>query len=350
VGGRCISDAECVEGLRCGEAVSMTVGGFYDPCGSEDTLCGEVLACDEANGTCLALPAPEGLAGWFEECVSDADCMTGLTCNDFQSSEEEVTKACLHLNVGVQDVRKCEMVPGDGRLGEPCYGDTDCMSLVCLESEYGPPFCSRTCETVEEPCPAGPDAADGQSLCISFVDLPDPNAPPFIGDLETFCVPRCSLDVQDCIDQNPNWEVCQAPTYLGDPLYPNLGTNYRICQALSFQGKDPVDPLQCNWEKTVGSFANEANMCRKYCSYLETCKVIEEPELGLACCEWGCFNRMVFDGEVNDPWYDEAKCYVDVHYSFGDVGAQNRCNMPPQDCGGVPGDPTPPAAAGPEAE
>ncbi|MBD89633.1 MAG: hypothetical protein CL940_04810 [Deltaproteobacteria bacterium] len=346
VGDPCTSNEDCATSLRCSEPESVTVAGYLEDCSQEDVICGDALACDGQSNTCLALSPPEGLAGWYETCASNSDCMPGLGCEDFEVPGESASRACLHQNIGKRDVSYCEMIPGEGALGSPCYADSDCISLMCLSSEYGPPFCSRACETVEEPCPAGPDAQESDSLCLSFTELPDPNAPPFIGELETFCVPRCSLDVQDCIDQNPNWEVCEPPTYLGDPLYPNLGSNYRVCQAPSFQGKDPVDPLTCAWEKTIGQFANEANICRKYCSYLETCKEISMPANGLDCCQWGCFNRMVLDGDVNDPWYDEAKCYIETHFAYPDVGQQNSCNQPPQQCNGTPADPTPPAATG----
>jgi hypothetical protein len=347
VGESCEGNDDCAASLRCSAAQTVTVSGYLEPCGSEGVVCGEALLCNgESSAVCLAQPPPEGLAGWYEPCSSDSHCMAGLFCEDFSVPGQDASQVCLHQDIGPREVRHCEMVPGDGKLGTVCYSDSDCISLTCLSSEYGPPFCSRACETVEEPCPAGPDATESESLCLSFSELPDPNAPPFIGDLETFCVPRCSLDVQDCIDQNPNWEACEPPRYLGDPLYPNLGSNYRVCQAPSFQGKDPVDPLTCSWEKTIGSFANEANICRKYCSYLETCKEISMPANGLDCCEWGCFNRMVLDGALNDPWYDEAKCYIETHFAYPDVGQQNSCNQPPQQCAGDPADPTPPAAAG----
>ena len=347
VGDPCVTGDDCAPSLRCSEPETITVAGYLEPCAAEDVICGAALLCGgEIEGVCLAQPPPEGLAGWYEPCSADSECMPGLFCEDFQVPGQESSTACLHEDIGTRDVSTCELIPGEGKLGTVCYSDSDCISLTCLSSEYGPPFCSRACETVEEPCPAGPDATESESLCLSFSELPDPNAPPFIGDLKTFCVPRCSLDVQDCIDQNPNWEVCEAPRYLGDPLYPNLGSNYRVCQAPSFQGKDPVDPLTCSWEKTIGNFANEANICRKYCSYLETCKEISMPANGLDCCEWGCFNRMVLDGEVNDPWYDEAKCYIETHFAYPDVGQQNSCNQPPQQCNGDPADPTPPAATG----
>ena len=346
VGERCETNEDCQSALRCGEVQTLNLAGYLEPCKGDGVTCAEALVCDEEKDLCVGVSPPDGLSGWYQACASDAECMQGLTCESFEVPGETTTQACLHENIGQQEVSFCEMIPGEGKLGEPCYNDSDCISLVCLSSEYGPPFCSRACETVEEPCPAGPDAQESDSLCLSFAELPDPNAPPFIGELETFCVPRCSLDVQDCIDQNPNWEVCEAPRYLGDPLYPNLGSNYRVCQAPSYQGKDPVDPVTCAWEKTIGSFANEANICRKYCSYLETCKEITTPANGLDCCEWGCFNRMVLDGEVNDPWYDEAKCYIETHFAYPDVGQQNSCNQPPQQCDGDPENPTPPAAAG----
>ena len=162
-------------------------------------------------------------------------------------------------------------------------------------------------------------------------------------DLKTFCVPRCILDEKECHENNPNWEICKAPTYLGDPLYPSLGTNVKICQAPSFFGKDPVDPSICDYEKTIDAYHNEANLCRNYCEYLQTCQVISA-DASMRCCEWGCFNQMVIDEEVNDAWYDEVKCYWDVHNAYPAVGTANFCSQPPIECKKDPIDPTPPAA------
>jgi hypothetical protein len=64
----------------------------------------------------------------------------------------------------------------------------------------------------------------------------------------------------------------------------------------------------------------------------------------MACCQWGCFNHMVLDGERSDPWYDDVKCFVDNHGAFPPVGVKNFCSEPPVNCGGPPADPTPPAA------
>ena len=66
--------------------------------------------------------------------------------------------------------------------------------------------------------------------------------------------------------------------------------------------------------------------------------------LQVRCCEWGCFNQMVIDEEVNDPWYDEVKCFWDVHTSYPAVGQANFCSQPPIECNQDPIDPTPPAA------
>lgn len=233
-------------------------------------------------------------------------------------------------------------------LAAPCTTAGDCLSGVCLESEYGPPFCTRACDEPQVHCPPGPDAAKGAALCISFDDRPNVSAPPFKGALTTFCVPLC-FDTEQCQAGNPNWETCDPPMYLGDPLYPSLGGQL-VCQAPSYQGKDPVDPTTCDWDKTIDSAtdpsaASGAQLCRSYCAYLERCMVLSvgaEPK----CCEWGCFNQMIFEGQVVDSWHDEVKCYVDNHHAYPDVGRKNSCNAPPQECGGEPVDPTPPAAGG----
>jgi hypothetical protein len=228
-------------------------------------------------------------------------------------------------------------------LGRPCQQDSDCLSGECLRSEYGVPFCSRACDDPAETCAAGSDAAAGATLCVGFSPLPNPNVPPFKGELAQFCVPTCAT-LADCLALGAAWEQCAPAQYLGDRLYPALGVGKKVCQAPSFQGKDPVDPRTCDWEKTVApGFGSEAVLCERYCAYLELCKEIpaETPD---ACCAWGCFNQMVVGGETVDGWYDEVKCYVDNHGAFPLQGAANACSEPPKQCGGAPVDPTPPGS------
>ncbi|MEZ4269860.1 MAG: hypothetical protein R3F39_26165 [Myxococcota bacterium] len=228
-------------------------------------------------------------------------------------------------------------------LGRPCQADSDCLSGQCLESEYGVPFCSRACDDPAETCSAGPDAPAGATLCVGFDPLPQPNVPPFKGELTQFCVPTCA-DTADCESLGAAWEICAPAQYLGDRLYPTLGVGKQVCQAPSFQGKDPVDPRSCDWEKTVRpGFGSEAVLCERYCAYLELCKEIPQ-ETPDPCCAWGCFNRMVIAGETVDLWRDTVKCYVDNHGAFPLVGAANACNQPPKNCGGAPVDPTPPGS------
>ncbi|MCC6623752.1 MAG: hypothetical protein IT385_21010 [Deltaproteobacteria bacterium] len=231
-------------------------------------------------------------------------------------------------------------------LGRACWSDDECISRICMESQYGTPFCTRPCSTPWEPCAGGDDAAAGSALCVSFDDLPNTGAPAFEGDMSQFCVPRCS-DVDECTADEPAWEACEVPQWLGDPLYPALG-NVRVCQSPSFHGKDPVDPALCDWERTVkAQFSNQANLCRSYCEYLDRCKVLAVDEEGHAettCCEWGCYNRMVIEDVVQDAWYDEVKCYLEFHAAFPPEGPRNACTEPPKNCGGDPDDPTPPAS------
>lgn len=230
-------------------------------------------------------------------------------------------------------------------LGGECREDGDCAAgLFCLESEYGPPFCTAECTDDGTDCEL-PGVAQGAALCVSYEDdnLPNPDTPPFKGDAKVFCVPVCT-EMDQCEANNLNWEVCDVPRYLGDPLYPQLG-NVSACQAPSYQGKDPVDPLLCDWEKTVDvSHASEANLCRFYCEYLDACKEIPT-ETVPECCQWGCFNRMIIENQLDDDWKDTVKCYIDTHAAYPAVGTVNSCNQPPKECGGLPLNPTPPAAA-----
>jgi hypothetical protein len=242
-----------------------------------------------------------------------------------------------------------------GLLGEMCREHEDCVSNFCLESEYGPPFCTRPCDTPQESCPAGPDAEEKDSLCVSYAEetlaqLGLVDTPTFKGAVKQFCVRKCAQP-EECKANNLNWEVCANPKFLGLPIHPSLG-QIRVCQAPSYHGKDPVDPALCNWEKTVlPLFASEANLCRKYCAYLQTCQEIAVDAL-MNCCEWGCFNQLIDASipEVNDLWYDEIKCFIDNHAAYPPVGQANFCSEPPKQCPEKdnphpPTDPTPPAAS-----
>lgn len=225
-------------------------------------------------------------------------------------------------------------------LGASCSADAECVSGTCMVSQYGTPFCTRACDTAWEPCPAGDDAAAGGALCISFEDLPNTDAPPFEGELQRFCVPRCDR-LAACQTENPGWEACAAPSWLGDPLFPALGSQ-KVCQSPSFHGKEPVDPGICDWEKTIGPHANEAQLCRAFCDYMDRCKELEDGA-DPTCCEWGCFNRIIVEDTVQDAWRDEIRCLIETHAAFPEQGPRNACTEPPKECG-APTDPTPPAA------
>lgn len=227
-------------------------------------------------------------------------------------------------------------------LGASCREDGECISRLCMTSQYGTPFCTRPCSNAWEPCPAGDDVAAGQSLCVSYEDPPNPQAPAFEGELLRFCVPRCQ-DVRECAGLDPVWEACDVPRWLGDPLFPALGSQ-KVCQSPSFHGKVPVDPAQCDWERTVKpAYNNEANLCRAYCEYLDRCKELE-PLADTRCCEWGCFNRIVVEDTVQTAWRETIRCYIDNHAAFPETGPKNACTEPPVNCGGSPLDPTPAAA------
>ncbi len=228
-------------------------------------------------------------------------------------------------------------------LGERCDLDDDCLSGTCLTSQFGTPFCTRTCERAFEACDSGPDLLGGQqALCLDFSEPPNPRAPAFEGKLNRFCAPRCT-DSDSCDALDPIWEVCDIPRWHGDPLASMLG-NQRVCQSPSFHGKPLVDPETCSWEHTIDpSRASEANLCRAYCRYLATCDALssDAPE---DCCAWGCYNATVTNGGVQPAWRDEVRCYTDSHATWPAAGSRNRCTEPPLECGGPPSDPTPPAA------
>jgi len=143
VGEPCTSNDDCAASLRCSEPQTVTVAGYLEDCSQEDVICGEALSCSSESGLCLAQPPPEGLSGWYQPCTSNSNCMPGLSCEDFEVPGESASRACLHQDIGTQDLSYCELIPGEGKLGEICYSDSDCISLVCLTSEW----CSIThCE------------------------------------------------------------------------------------------------------------------------------------------------------------------------------------------------------------
>ena len=262
--------------------------------------------------------------------------------------------ACGDSGAGVSDVIEDDIVEPaapTGMLGDACRADDECVSGVCLESEYGPPFCTRACDSPQVDCALGDDVREGvRTLCISYEEeyLPYPElVDDFKGEMKTFCVPLCG-DTEECREANRGWETCEAPQYLGNQLYPNLGGT-KSCQSPSYQGKDPVDPSTCDYfNKLVrGSpYGSENSLCGFYCDYMDACKVLDVGA-DLNCCSWGCFNAMVVEGELDDNWYDRVKCYVDEHGSWPAVGTKNFCSEPPKNCGGEPEDPTPPSAGGP---
>lgn len=231
-------------------------------------------------------------------------------------------------------------------LGATCRTSADCISRVCLTSQYGTPFCTRSCESAWEPCEAGDDLQAGQTaLCVSFEDLPNPDAPPFEGTISRFCALRCS-DVDECTAVDPAWETCERPMWLGNPLNPGLG-NIGVCQSPSFHGKEPIDPSTCDWDRLVRpQFSNEANLCVSYCDYLNRCKELESTA-DIECCQWGCYNQIVVENAVEDGWRDEIMCYIQEHAAYPDTGPVNSCTEPPKHCFGDPTDPTPPAARPP---
>ena len=294
-------------------------------------------------------------------------CIAGLTCEEstyslsaaacFSAAESEAKASCDGLTTALEAIEAtCDDTSGGGgsgtepgslRLGALCLEDADCISGECLESEYGAPFCTRSCDEPQVDCPAGDDAGVGEALCVSFAadQLPFPElVDDFEGELDTFCAPRCT-SLGGCTDANPSWETCTSPKYKGNVIYPGLGAGGNICQAPSHHGKDPVDPSACNYEKTIGNFGGEASLCGFYCDFLETCLFKDKDVFPEGCCEWGCFSRMVPEGDqVDDAWYDEVKCFIDDHNAWPAVGVDNSCNHPPKACGGNPEDPTHPAA------
>lgn len=235
-------------------------------------------------------------------------------------------------------------------LGGPCRQDSDCIAGICFDSEYGPPWCSRACESAGEACPAGEDAGEGEAFCLDYGTLPQPPTAGLVfeGEINRFCARRCDTTEQ-CRALNGDWEICERPGYLGDPLDASLG-GAAVCQAPSFHGKDPVDPSTCSFshiiDLTEQQQASDANLCRRYCDYMQRCQEIDKA-INPDCCAWGCFVRMWPEGshgEQNDAWSDDVGCYVQEHAAWPDVGVKNSCTEPPKACGALPKNPTPHAS------
>jgi hypothetical protein len=343
--GEYVSEAECLaerdakpsdEWLACAEEVVNT-GGFSDAllCYAEKFDAAET--CIE-EATCESGTYSLSVAACFSAAESDAT----NTCALLGSALDAIAAAC-----DASDPSGGGVAAGSLPLGALCQDDVDCISGECFESEYGAPFCTRSCDEPQVDCPAGDDAGIGEALCVSFADdqLPFPElVDDFNGEMDTFCVPRCQ-DVKDCRAGNESWETCTSPKYKGNVIYPGLGTGGNICQSPSHHGKDPVDPSSCNYEKTIGNFGGEASLCGFYCDFIEACLFVETGAYPEGCCEWGCFSRMVPEGDqVDDAWHDEVKCFVEDHNAWPAVGVDNACNHPPKACGGTPEDPTHPAA------
>lgn len=244
-----------------------------------------------------------------------------------------------------------------GALGASCRSDEDCRTGFCLDSEYGPPFCSKRCADADPPgpCPEGPGVAGDAGYCVDYSDPPVPDVPAFSGETKQFCVPRCN-DLDDCDARSPAWESCEPPEYLGVPVHSGLG-DLKVCMAPSFQGKDPVDPDSCNWRDQLADelqlHASEGQLCERYCQYLRTCKLLPD-STRLKCCEWGCFNRMVrpggsgdcVDDGIDTCWKEQVRCFVEEH--LANRNTAEVCSRPRTECADDPDDPedpTPKAAA-----
>ena len=353
--------------IQCGCLVSKGEYVESGACMSERAPepSGEYLAC--AEGVISSGASADAFLCFASALEGAQTCIESLNCEEatyslsvascFSAADNEAESTCPGLSTALETiVSTCDassgesgsgIAPGSLRLGALCLDDADCISGQCLESEYGAPFCTRACDEPQVDCPAGDDAGVGEALCVSFApdQLPFPElVDEFQGEIDTFCAPRCS-SLSECTNANPSWETCTRPKYKGNVIYPGLGAGGNICQAPSHHGKDPVDPSSCNYEKTIGNYGGEASLCGFYCDFLETCLFIEKDLFPAGCCEWGCFSRMVPEGdEVNDAWYDEVKCFVDDHNAWPAVGVDNSCNHPPKACGGTPEDPTHPAA------
>ncbi len=223
-----------------------------------------------------------------------------------------------------------------GTYGDECETDADCATGLCVHNDYAPfPWCSQECEQDKSACP--PDA-DGNVVgwCTFF-------PADFGGDQKQLCLPLCN-DIYECTSKNPLWQICETPTYKGNPLHPDA-TGVRVCQTPAAHGVGKVDPVTCEgWDTVYGSdFNSEVSVCNSYCDYLVLCQEVAEPsDYNKECCGHGCLQNMITDeGLINDIYIKKIKCYVQNFYAY--QGTPQVCTAHQQDdnCAPTPEDTRP---------
>jgi hypothetical protein len=185
-------------------------------------------------------------------------------------------------------------------LGEPCFGDEQCASGICLVSEFAPfGICTVPCQAAPGFCIQPDGTQIDQAWCVAFPedDFKKLNHP----ELNRFCVPMCT-DLAACQSIHPAYELCGEILYKGNPLFPS--DPVWLCQAPSAIGKTPVDPFTCaDWDVVNPGNANEKFLCKAYCDYLSACQYYP-PSHNEDCCHWYCYLELVGEKGISETYKD----------------------------------------------
>ncbi|MFN3198605.1 MAG: matrixin family metalloprotease [Bradymonadia bacterium] len=168
-GQACGANNSCPEGSSC-----RGLQGGGEQCVPDELFCSD----DAGTGTlgqgdycwgaaqCAAgldcLPFPDGPTICTRQCRSDRDCDDGLTC----------------LNGAPGSQGFC-IPSGEGTIGDPCGGGTDCASLLCVPVSEEESICSDDCNPNADNCPNGSfcvevDGVEGiDGLCIPSGSVPE---------------------------------------------------------------------------------------------------------------------------------------------------------------------------------
>ena len=126
--------------LLLGLALATAACGGDDDGGGDGTAGGDAGAADAAALDAAPMP-PDGATACAPgecPCFTNYDCPDGYACTSQDESGEEVW-----CSPGER---------GTGLAGEPCEGEGDCRSALCIDDDEGQLLCSDVCED-ESTCP-----------------------------------------------------------------------------------------------------------------------------------------------------------------------------------------------------
>jgi hypothetical protein len=166
-GNDCAADDECARGRHCVADFDMEYMRCTECTTDADcagnmagTHCNQGLCagCNQAScGDQVCLPQ----SGLCVDCVQDSDCTGGLTCDN-----EQCRQRCDNFANGGTSCPSgycsfegyCSAPIGTSCMAESYEDTTTCGGSSCIATVGGqnvPPFCSRTCNPSDPPCPSG---------------------------------------------------------------------------------------------------------------------------------------------------------------------------------------------------